>query len=616
MAGFMTHRTKREILFIQQEHRLWTSARMWGYDWHLGIEEGLEANDVHVTTLISSWMPRAREILDGKTFDQVWINDATHLFEPGGWEDYRLTEADLEWVATLAPVRVGFVIESLRYTQEEYAAAPFLANAYNVLKRTLPYLTHVTTPDENDVELIRGTSDTPVTWCITPAVPRQYVCDEVSVPPEANPVFFGTPYGERAKWLEKSELSSLLSCRPSKDNLTNLPQVFSRLHGQLLEGSLRSVCPGEPYSEYLNTLRELRRTAYRLHLESWGEGCAVVSLPPYAKFYPGPVYEGMAVGRPVIATEQSDRPRLRELFAEGSEILLYPRNDPSVLAGHIRRIRSDPELGRQVAVRARRKLLAFHTMEKRVQQILEWVDSGMEPSYSSTINDLPSDKSTGPDRSPSFGAQRPGIFDIFCTQLDKPSTKWSHYFDVYESFFAPLRDKDVSLLEIGIYKGGSLTLWEKYFKNPSIYAIDIDPGCKVHEKKGIKIYIGSQSDAEFLNRVVGESGKLDIVIDDGGHQMEQQIISFQTIFPHMKDGGIYIIEDLHTSYRSDYNAGLRKSGTAIEFLKGLVDSLNWWSYKTDEDWLDRHLESIHFYDSMCVLVKKEHNKPFPITKPD
>lgn len=101
----------------------------------------------------------------------------------------------------------------------------------------------------------------------------------------------------------------------------------------------------------------------------------------------------------------------------------------------------------------------------------------------------------------------------------------------------------------------------------------------------------------------------------GGHQMRQQIVSFMTLFPHLKDGGVYIIEDLHTSYRADYQAGLRQPGTAMEHLKGLVDCLNWWSYKESADWMDYHLESVHFYDSVCVLVKKAHDRPIPITKP-
>jgi hypothetical protein len=111
---------------------------------------------------------------------------------------------------------------------------------------------------------------------------------------------------------------------------------------------------------------------------------------------------------------------------------------------------------------------------------------------------------------------RAGLWEIFHDQLDCPSTKWSHYFGIYEGHIAALRDKPISLLEIGIYKGGSLTLWRKYFTQAAIFGADIDPACLKHQREGVRVFIGNQADPAFLNSLVLETGDLDIVIDDGG----------------------------------------------------------------------------------------------------
>jgi O-antigen biosynthesis protein len=374
-----------KILFVQQEMRQWTSARMWGYNWHLGIEEGLHANGVEVTTLLSSWMPRAREIIGNQKFDQVWINDVTHLFEPGGWDDFRLTFEDLNWLSELAPIRLGFVIETLRYREEDYAVAPFLANARNVLGKTIQYLTHVIFPDEKDEAEIRTLKAIPTLWYL-PAIPARLICQEVMSPPCVSPVFFGTPYGERAKWLQLSELRGLLSQRKSKDNETDIPMLFDQLHSAIFPAVLSMVSPQTQYQQYLDGVRKIRKTAYSLYLDSWKEGCAVVSLPAFARIYTSTVYEGFALGRPVIAMKHPYNPRTNEAFIEGDDILLYPCEDPGILAEHIRHILRDPAFGYRIALNAHKKMLELHTVEKRVGQFLDWIETGNEPHYTDKGN--------------------------------------------------------------------------------------------------------------------------------------------------------------------------------------------------------------------------------------
>ena len=192
--------------------------------------------------------------------------------------------------------------------------------------------------------------------------------------------------------------------------------------------------------------------------------------------------------------------------------------------------------------------------------------------------------------------------------------KWDHYFDIYERHFYKYQNRDIILLEIGVSNGGSLNMWSNYFgENTKIYGIDIDPRCKEFEKNNIEIFIGSQSDKNFLEKVKNKIPKVDILIDDGGHSMEQQIITFNTLFSHIKDDGIYLCEDIHTSYWLYFGGGYKRAGTFIEYSKNFIDRLN--AFHSEEkglkpDNFTRSVDSIHYYDSVLVLhkMKKIHQK--------
>jgi cephalosporin hydroxylase len=207
------------------------------------------------------------------------------------------------------------------------------------------------------------------------------------------------------------------------------------------------------------------------------------------------------------------------------------------------------------------------------------------------------------------------IRDIFYNHQGNLIHKWDHYFDIYEKYFSSYRGENVNLLEIGISHGGSLQLWKKYFgKNLHIYAIDINPDCKKLEEENTTIFIGSQTDKDFLQQVADQIPPIDIIIDDGGHTMEQQLISFQMLYLKVKEGGIYIVEDTHTSYWDEFHGGLRNPGTFIESSKALVDSL-YEHHVVDKDNLrideiTRNINGISFYDSMVVFEKKLRKQPF------
>jgi len=182
--------------------------------------------------------------------------------------------------------------------------------------------------------------------------------------------------------------------------------------------------------------------------------------------------------------------------------------------------------------------------------------------------------------------------------------KMGHYFPIYDFYFEQIQDQPFNLLEIGIGRGGSLYAWRNYFPQARITGIDINQGCKKYEGDGIRIFIGDQADTAFLERVNGETGPFDIIIDDGGHMMSQQTTSFKTLFPLLKNNGFYIIEDWHTSFMPRFLDG---GGKTIDMLKGLIDGLNYWDTGKEPDYFAKNISSLHFYNGI-VFIKKGENQ--------
>jgi len=123
------------------------------------------------------------------------------------------------------------------------------------------------------------------------------------------------------------------------------------------------------------------------------------------------------------------------------------------------------------------------------------------------------------------------------------------YLERYDKYLSSLRDQPIKLLEIGVRDGCSHRMWREYFPKAMIYGIDIDPRCKQHQSDRIKVFIGSQSDPDITNAAVKDAGgHFDVILDDGSHVNELTIKSFDLLFPHLRAGGLYIIEDLACSY--------------------------------------------------------------------
>jgi ubiquinone/menaquinone biosynthesis C-methylase UbiE len=201
--------------------------------------------------------------------------------------------------------------------------------------------------------------------------------------------------------------------------------------------------------------------------------------------------------------------------------------------------------------------------------------------------------------------------------LSRKGDKFEHYFPLYEKWFSPYLNKPVSILEVGVYRGGSAEMWTKWFgKDLKLTGVDIDPKTKRYESNNVEIIIGDQGSAEFWKTL--SDRKFDIIIDDGSHENSHQIQTLISTYRLLKDGGIYWCEDTHTSYYSiRENGGYKNPNSFVEYTKNLIDVIH--SHHTNNAVavgeikgtpvpnnfveLYNNIQGIHFYDSVVVIEK-------------
>lgn len=210
--------------------------------------------------------------------------------------------------------------------------------------------------------------------------------------------------------------------------------------------------------------------------------------------------------------------------------------------------------------------------------------------------------------------RRNPLRDYFENNQGRLIHKWMHYFDIYDRHFAPYRGKDITVLEFGVSHGGSLQMWKHYFgRKARIIGVDIDPRCAAFTEKRIDVVIGDQENRRFLRDLRDKVGPIDVLIEDGGHTMTQQINTFEVLWPAVRPGGVFLLEDLHTSYWPRYGGGHKRPGTFIEYAKDLVDQVNAWHSrepgKLDVDKYTRSIKGMHVYDSIIVFDKGKVRPP-------
>ena len=221
------------------------------------------------------------------------------------------------------------------------------------------------------------------------------------------------------------------------------------------------------------------------------------------------------------------------------------------------------------------------------------------------------------------------IEELFYKGTGRRSNKWHHYLEVYDRFFGKFVGAPVTYLEVGIDKGGSLMIMRDFLgPQARIIGADLNPECASLRDEGFEIHIGSQSDAQFISQIAESCGPFDMIVDDGGHVADQQLVTFLTLFPKLKYGGVYVVEDLHTCFWHGYQDS-RFGINFYDFAKGLVEKMTLWHvdsqvslgrYGVPPDKRDGQVKinnfavndifGISFFDSMVVFEKRRIPEPY------
>lgn len=210
----------------------------------------------------------------------------------------------------------------------------------------------------------------------------------------------------------------------------------------------------------------------------------------------------------------------------------------------------------------------------------------------------------------------------FCDSFPTDKCTDKHNFvEIYEPLFAPMRKDSIRFFEIGILNGVSHLMWRTYFRKASIFGIDLRDYSQKSARSGIMTFVADQSNRNDLQRFLEASGgSFDVILDDGGHAMDHQQVSLAYLFPQVKPGGLFIIEDVHTSLPDFYPDPFFKvndaqTNTTLFMLERFIRTGTIHSdYMTPEEmeYLSTHIERIelHYLSNakhsiVCVIHKKK-----------
>ena len=187
------------------------------------------------------------------------------------------------------------------------------------------------------------------------------------------------------------------------------------------------------------------------------------------------------------------------------------------------------------------------------------------------------------------------------------SNKHLNYFDVYEDLLSNLVNKEIVFVEVGVLNGGSLFMWRDYFgPKARIIGIDLNPAAKRFEKDGFEIFVGDQEKPEFWNNFFKKIGRIDVLLDDGGHTNNQQIVTTQNCIENINNGGFLIVEDTHASYMKEF--GNPSDGSFVNYSKKNIDYINYRFPNTGEvkELFYKNVFSISFFESIiCYKINRE-----------
>jgi len=181
------------------------------------------------------------------------------------------------------------------------------------------------------------------------------------------------------------------------------------------------------------------------------------------------------------------------------------------------------------------------------------------------------------------------------------SIKHTNYFDIYDKVLNKYVGESITFIEIGILDGGSLFMWRDFFgERARIIGVDLNPEATKWREHGFEIFIGDQSKPEFWQDLFEEIGDVHVLLDDGGHRNDQQIITTKSALPHILDGGSIIIEDTQTSFMKFESF---QKYTFVSFLQSRITSLYARSddLRLKPDIFSKSVHSMEFFSGVCVL---------------
>jgi hypothetical protein len=182
------------------------------------------------------------------------------------------------------------------------------------------------------------------------------------------------------------------------------------------------------------------------------------------------------------------------------------------------------------------------------------------------------------------------------------SVKYNTYFPVYEKIFEKYIGREITFVEVGVLNGGSLFMWREYLgPKARIIGIDLNPAALKWNDFGFEIYIGSQSDTDFWKNFYSKIGSVDVLLDDGGHTNRQQIVTTAESINNIKDGGILVVEDVHSSYMASF--GNPSKYSFINYAKKIIDGVNS-RYHSLEKQMHEYKDSVfsvEFFESFVVF---------------
>jgi len=190
------------------------------------------------------------------------------------------------------------------------------------------------------------------------------------------------------------------------------------------------------------------------------------------------------------------------------------------------------------------------------------------------------------------------LTDIFNRVNTDKNESFHNYCRQYEDLLRQYRDKPIAVLEIGVFNGGSLELWNAVFPNATkVVGLDINARCKIYENKdaGAYVDIGDATNKPFIDHMSERHGTFDLIIDDGSHRNDHVIKSFELLFPRLNDGGLYIVEDTITYKNKAVSQA--QYPNQLDYFAKFVPFLNQWRRDSDEGIKD------HCVDPFKIMKK-------------